>query len=195
MHNLLFFAFSLIMIAFGLGVVVSRNPVSSAMCLVASFIGLAVLFVMLDAFFIGLIQILVYTGAVMVLFLFIIMLMDIRSEKSRTFPLAAIGGGGIIALIVAAQIAMVSGTIVGGSDPLPALDLQAAAEARVESGTGTADDSITTALTNPERPSYPDIRLIGESLFTRYWLHIQIVAVLLTVATVGVVVLSKRRLI
>ena len=60
------------MLGFALAVVVNRNPVASALSLVLSFLGLAALFVSLDAFFIGIIQVLVYAGAVMVLFLFII---------------------------------------------------------------------------------------------------------------------------
>ena len=64
-------------------VIICRNPVSSALSLVISFLGLAALFITLNAYFIGVIQILVYTGAVMVLFLFIIMLLDIKEENER----------------------------------------------------------------------------------------------------------------
>ena len=82
--EVLFYIFSAIMIVLGLGVIVSRNPVTSAMCLVGSFLGLAALFIQLDAFFIGIIQILVYAGAVMVLFLFIIMLLDLKAEEKKS---------------------------------------------------------------------------------------------------------------
>jgi NADH-quinone oxidoreductase subunit J len=71
-------------------VVLNRNPVASALSLVVSFLGLAALFVSLDAFFIGVIQVLVYAGAVMVLFLFIIMLLDVRAEERRKLNLAAV---------------------------------------------------------------------------------------------------------
>ena len=67
------------MLIFGISVVAQPNPVASALSLVVSFVALAALYVSLDAFFIGIIQILVYAGAVMVLFLFIIMLLDLRS--------------------------------------------------------------------------------------------------------------------
>lgn len=79
----LFYIFSAITLLFGVMVVVCRNPVASALSLVVSFAGLAALFVSLDAYFIGVIQILVYAGAVMVLFLFIIMLLDIKAEEHR----------------------------------------------------------------------------------------------------------------
>ena len=73
------------MLVFGVGVVVNRNPVASALSLVVSFIGLAGLFILLDAHFLGIIQILVYTGAVMVLFLFIIMLLDTTPGTFKSF--------------------------------------------------------------------------------------------------------------
>ncbi len=74
MPPFLFWTFALLMLVFGAAVVVNRNPVASALSLVVSFLGLAALFMSLDAYFIGIIQVLVYAGAVMVLFLFIIML-------------------------------------------------------------------------------------------------------------------------
>ena len=83
MSPLLFWTFSLLMLVFGVAVVINRNPVASALSLVVSFLGLAALFMSLDAYFIGIIQVLVYAGAVMVLFLFIIMLLDLRAEEGR----------------------------------------------------------------------------------------------------------------
>ena len=80
----LFWIFAALTLLFGLGVVFFRSPVSSAMSLVMSFVGLAALFVTLDAFFIAVVQVLVYAGAVMVLFLFIIMLLDLRTEARRS---------------------------------------------------------------------------------------------------------------
>ena len=79
MELVLFWVFALSMLAFGAGVVFLRNPVSNALSLVMSFVFLSGLFITLDAFFIGVVQVLVYAGAVMVLFLFIIMLLDLRT--------------------------------------------------------------------------------------------------------------------
>jgi NADH-quinone oxidoreductase subunit J len=78
----LFWIFGLLMLVFGAAVIINRNPVASALSLVVSFLGLAALFMSLDAYFIGIIQVLVYAGAVMVLFLFIIMLLDLRAETA-----------------------------------------------------------------------------------------------------------------
>src|SRR5438876_12399769 len=92
-HDILFWFFSIAMLACGFMVIFSRNPVASALFLVMLFAFLAGLFVLLEAFFIAAIQVLVYAGAVMVLFLFVIMLLDIRaSERRRVAYLGALGG-------------------------------------------------------------------------------------------------------
>src|SRR5471032_2079477 len=78
-----FWIFSILMILAGLSVVLNRNPVASALSLVLTIVFLAGLFFLLHAYFLGAVQILVYAGAVMVLFLFIIMLLDLRAEARR----------------------------------------------------------------------------------------------------------------
>src|SRR5881397_3544436 len=104
MPAFLFWIFALLMLIFGAAVVVNRNPVASALSLVVSFLGLAALFMTLGAFFIGIIQVLVYAGAVMVLFLFIIMLLDLRAEELRKINWLACAGGAAVAVILLAQI-------------------------------------------------------------------------------------------
>src|SRR5438477_8094774 len=83
MSPFLFWIFALLTLIFGAAVVINCNPVASALSLVVSFLGLAALFMSLNAYFIGIIQVLVYAGAVMVLFLFIIMLLNLRAEEAR----------------------------------------------------------------------------------------------------------------
>src|SRR5246500_2441169 len=99
MSPFLFWIFALLTLIFGAAVVINRNPVASALSLVMSFLGLAALFMSLNAYFIGIIQVLVYAGAVMVLFLFIIMLLDLRAEKMRKINWPATAGGVGVALI------------------------------------------------------------------------------------------------
>jgi NADH-quinone oxidoreductase subunit J len=158
-----FYLFSAIMLGFAVSVVVNRNPVTSALSLVVSFVGLAALFVTLNAYFIGIIQILVYAGAVMVLFLFIIMLMDIKAEKRRELNLVAFGGGIAVTIAFVIQLATVLAGYTPGKAKLPAL---------VHEGN--------------------DVKLVGHELFTNYNFHLQVIGVLLLVSTIGVVVLSRR---
>ncbi len=161
-----FYVFSGLMIVFAVLVVGLRNPVSSAMSLVMTFLCLAALFVTLDAYFIGTIQVLVYAGAVMVLFLFIIMLLDLKAESLRRLNGTAVAGG----LLVSGAF-LYTATLVVLRSELSRTPLEPLPEGRLN-----------------------DVAKVGEILFTEYTLPFQIVGALLLVATVGVVVLSRREL-
>jgi NADH-quinone oxidoreductase subunit J len=166
MQLALFSIFSLLMLAFALGVILLRNPVSCAMSLVMSFVALAAVFVTLDAYFIAVVQVLVYAGAVMVLFLFIIMLLDLREEKRRRVRLSAwVGGGIVVGGFLSALTQVISA--------LPALNV------------------VKPAVSHPMAN---DVALVGFALFRNFNLPFQIIGVLLLVATVGVVLLSKKEL-
>ncbi len=154
------------MIAFAVLVVGLRNPVSSAMSLVMTFLCLAALFVTLDAFFIGVIQVLVYAGAVMVLFLFIIMLLDLKIDAARRLNGTAVAGG----LLVCGAFLYTMTLVVMRSEFSRA--------ALVPFGDGRMND----------------VAKVGEILFTKYALPFQVIGGLLLVATIGVVVLSRRQL-
>ena len=117
----LFWPFALLMLVFGAAVVINRNPVASALSLVVSFLGLAALFMSLDAYFVGIIQVLVYAGAVMVLFLFIIMLLDLRAEVRRKINLVAFVGGLAVALALFVQIYSVVGQLGAAKQGFPPL--------------------------------------------------------------------------
>ncbi len=117
----LFWTFSAIMLFFGLMVIVCRNLVTSALSLVVCFLALAALYVSLDAFFIGVIQILVYAGAVMVLFLFIIMLLDLKAEQRRRLNLPAFFGGIIVIALFVKVLFDVSYGFQDGSASFPAI--------------------------------------------------------------------------
>ncbi len=184
MPSLLFYLFALITLGFGLMVVLARNPVTSALSLAMSFVGLAALFLSLDAYFIGIIQILVYAGAVMVLFLFIIMLLDIKSEEGKSFNLKAIVGGVVLAAVLAVQIAAVASSYGPGRTNL--------AEARLDLPAAAEYTKLPTIANDLRAGTLPDAKLVGQSLFQRYGFHLQVIGLLLLVGTVGVVVLSKR---
>ena len=185
MPTYLFWLFSTVMLIGGAAVIAFRNPVASALAVVTCFVGLAGLFIGLSAFFVGVIQILVYTGAVMVLFLFIIMLLDLKDETRPAKPLAPIAAG--IALSVAFIVQLIGVLSRTENVSLPVLNattLQAAAEGYDASG------KIASTL---KLGTLPDVHLIGHTLFNQYNLPLQILGVLLLVATIGVVVLSKRQ--
>src|SRR6185436_18082008 len=96
MSEILFYIFALLTLVFGFLVIAnpwSRNPVTSAMFLVLTIGSLAALFVLLHAFFLAAVQVLVYAGAVMVLFLFVIMLLDLPAEERRKIKLAGVLAG------------------------------------------------------------------------------------------------------
>src|SRR5881628_2428576 len=96
MQEILFYVLAIMTLGFGLLVVAnpfSRNPVTSAMFLVLTIISLAGLFVLLHAFFLAAVQVLVYAGAVMVLFLFVIMLLDLKEEARRKFKTFGVVAG------------------------------------------------------------------------------------------------------
>lgn len=164
MPAFLFWTFAAMMLVFGAAVVISRNPVASALNLVVSFLGLAALFMSLDAYFIGIIQVLVYAGAVMVLFLFIIMLLDLRVEERRRINWLASAGGIGVALALLVQILFVIGHFNAARQTFPPL----------------------------ARSTSDDVRNVGALLFSNYNLPLQIIGVLVLVATIGVVLLSKR---
>lgn len=151
-------------VVFGAAVVLNHNPVASALSLVVSFLGLSALFMSLDAFFIGIIQVLVYAGAVMVLFLFIIMLLDIHAKKRRRINWLATTAGMGVAVILLVQICVVIGRFQTARQIFPPL----------------------------AGPTTDDVRNIGRLLFTDYNLPFQVIGILVLVATVGVVLLSKR---
>jgi NADH-quinone oxidoreductase subunit J len=166
MSTFLFWIFALVTLGFAAAVVLNRNPIASALSLVVCFMGLSALFMSLDAFFIGIIQVLVYAGAVMVLFLFIIMLLDLRAETRRKMNIGAVVGGTTVALIFFLQICLVIGRLGAARKPFP-------------------------PLTNPRMD---DVHSVGTLLFSNYNLPFQIIGVLILVATIGVIVLSKREL-
>jgi NADH-quinone oxidoreductase subunit J len=191
MPSYLFWLFSTVMLIGGVSVIAFRNPVSSALSVVTCFVGLAGLFIGLSAFFVGVIQILVYTGAVMVLFLFIIMLLDLKDEQKAAKPLLPIAAGiGLVGAFMVQLIGVLSRSPNKIAPDLDKTTLAKAADDLVKADVISFDSKIAGSLYHGR---LPDVHLIGHTLFTDYNLPLQILGVLLLVATVGVVVLSKRQ--
>jgi NADH-quinone oxidoreductase subunit J len=165
MTTFLFYAFALLTLVCGFLVIAnpfSRNPVTSAMFLVLAIASLAGLFVLLHAFFLAAVQVLVYAGAVMVLFLFVIMLLDLKIEERRKIK----------------SLAVIGGVVSVGA--ILAIFLSSLHQSTLEYDSSPYLSGSTTRL--------------GKLLFTNYLLPFEIVSVLLLVAMVGVILLSKKDL-
>ncbi len=164
MRTALFWIFSVLAIASSLGVIASlRSPINSALNLVVSMLALAGLYILLEAQFVGLIQVMVYAGAIVVLFLFVIMLLNLRGSGTpgaEMQPIAKAAG----ALIAGAATLWLVRTLSAGRAPWPDVE-----------------------------PDFGTSRAIGEALYTDYVLSVQVAGVLLLAGVVAAVVLAKKK--
>ncbi|HTN52206.1 MAG TPA: NADH-quinone oxidoreductase subunit J [Anaeromyxobacter sp.] len=160
-----FWIFAVPLVVTAAGVVIARNPVYAAMNLVAAFFFMAGIYVLLVAHLIAFMQILVYAGAVMVLFLFVIMLLSIGDEhlvKEKHKAMQLVGAGGAVALVAVIANAVVT-----------------AVEGRSWAAVG---------------PDFGTVKAVGRVLFTQYLLPFEATSLLLLVAIVGAVVVAKERI-
>lgn len=164
MEQAIFALFATVAVASGLLVVMARDPIHSALSLVVSLVQVAAIFILLGSPFLAAIQIFVYVGAVMVLFLFVIMMLDVRKEArarflekgvAPTLVVVALLGGEMLALLLA-------------SKRLPAFSVDAK-----RSGAGSLEE-------------------LSKTLFSDYLFPFEVASVVLLVALVGAVVLARR---
>lgn len=182
MVNVIVFGISALIILGGaIGVIFSTHPVRAALSLIASFFGVAVLFVLQEAHFLALVQVVVYAGAIVVLFLFVIMLLGVDQVEDIQFePLAgqrmmALVLGGLTLLFILGGL-FLSGP--GGEDGAVAL---------------TGRETQTGSIELAEGESLADVDLLADDLFGRNLLAFEATALLLTIATIGAVVLVRNR--
>lgn len=166
--NLLFYAFSTVLIGAAIGVITARNPVHSVLWLVFAFFNSAIIWILLETEFLAITLMLVYVGAVMVLFLFVVMMLDInlaqlRQGFTRYAPL-----GVVIAAIVVVEI----GSVVW----VRSLGFQERA-----------------ALSQPLPAEYSNTRALGELLYSEYLYPFELAAAILLVAIIAAIVLTMRR--
>ena len=168
-----FYVFSALAIGSALGVVTQKNPVGSLLFMVASLASVAGLYVLFEAHFLAAIQVMVYAGAIMVLFLFVIMLLnlghdyqkDVRNWIGQLLAFAVVGG----------VVAMVVGT--GRGQTGGALD-----------GSGAAAANIDAMIEDKGA-----VGVIADPLFTDHVVAFELTGILLLVAVVGAIALAKRR--
>jgi NADH-quinone oxidoreductase subunit J len=167
METLLFWLLAVIALIAAASMIIQRNPVYSALFLIITLLCLAGLFLLLSAHFLAVIQIIVYAGAIMVLFLFVIMLLDIRrveAAPSRVKLQKSLG-------ILLGVIFLLETLLVLRS--------------------GVINDMATAAP--PAPADFGTAVALGRALFASYFFPLQLAAVLLFVALIGAIVLSKRR--
>ena len=169
METSVFLISALIILTGALGVIFARNPVHSALFMVQTLFGVAVLFVLLEATFLAAVQVIVYAGAIVILFVFVITLLGIdRADDLKIEPIAG-----------QRPLAVVIGTSFFGII-LTVLIVAVGAPTGVLESTAPLGDASNNA------------RLLGESLFTDHVFSVELTALLLTIAVVGAVVLSSR---
>lgn len=161
-----FYMFAGLAVISALGVVLASNTMHSVMFLIFCFFNAAGLFFMLDAEFIGIILILVYVGAVMVLFVFVVMMLEVNFARLREGMLQYLPLGGIIALILFIEIIAATGSGVFSAQGIP--------------DPGHAAQSVNNTVE------------IGKLLYTKYLLGFEIAAIILLVALVGAIMLTLR---
>jgi NADH-quinone oxidoreductase subunit J len=168
METLLFWLLAVIALVASVSMIIQRNPVHSALFLIVTLLSLAGLFLLLSAHFLAVIQIIVYAGAIMVLFLFVIMLLDIRRTEvapSRVKLQKSLG-------LLLGVIFFVETVLILRS--------------------GVLSDMAATAPAIPAH-DFGTALALGRALFTSYLFPLQLAAVLLFVALIGAIVLSRRR--
>ena len=171
-HSVFFYIFSLIAIVSAVMVTVSKNTVHSVFFLILDFISISCLFIMIGAEFLGMIMLIVYVGAVAVLFLFVVMMLNVAEQKGQWFSSRWDGGthipvGLLVSLIIFFELIIVIGGWKYKPDLLNSLSI-----------------NISNEITNT--------RSIGNVLYTDYILLFQISGMILLVAMIGAIVLTYR---
>ena len=165
--TLLFYAFAAVLIIAALGVITSRNPVHSALFLVLAFFESAMLWLLMEAEFLAVVLVLVYVGAVMVLFLFVVMMLDINAERLREGYTRYMPLGIGVALVVVVEIGHV---IWYRSQDLPFL-----------------------TVPEPNPADYSNTRELGAVLYTEHVYAFELAAVVLLLAIVAAITLTMRK--
>jgi NADH-quinone oxidoreductase subunit J len=166
----LYYFFFVLAVGGAIGVVLSKNPVGSLLFMVTTLFAISAEFVLLEAHFLAAVQVIVYAGAIMVLFLFVIMLLNLGHDYRQDLRVGAFSVGWVI---VVAGMAGVLGWQLRGEDGL--------------GGTAAGAQEIQTAL-----EQYGAVGAIAQPLYTTYVVPFEITGILLLVAIVGALVLAKR---
>jgi NADH-quinone oxidoreductase subunit J len=169
LHAIFFYLFAGITVASAAMVIASRNPVHSVLFLILAFVNAAGLFVLMGAEFLAMILIVVYVGAVAVLFLFVVMMLDVDFSELRSGVLTYLPVGGLIGAVLLAELLIIVGAWAIGPE-------------------------VGKAITAPIPPStvIPNTQALGLVLYTRYVYFFQAAGIILLVAMIGAIVLTLQ---
>jgi NADH-quinone oxidoreductase subunit J len=169
LHAIFFYLFAGITVASAIMVIASRNPVHSVLFLILAFVNAAGLFVLMGAEFLAMILIVVYVGAVAVLFLFVVMMLDVDFSELRSGVLTYLPVGGLVGAVLLAELLIIVGAWAIGPD-------------------------VGKAITAPIPPStaIPNTQALGLVLYTRYVYFFQAAGIILLVAMIGAIVLTLQ---
>ncbi len=168
LQPLFFYLFSIVTVAAAFMVIASRNPVHSVLFLILAFFNAAGLFILLGAEFLAMILVVVYVGAVAVLFLFVVMMLDVDFAELREGFLQYLPIGGLVGVILLIELILVLG------------------------GSLAAPGQIATSAPTPPAEQATNLAAIGSLLYTRYVFFFQMAGMILLVAMVGAIVLTLR---
>ncbi len=166
-QTFLFYALATALLGAAVGVITVRNPVHAALCLILAFVTSAVLWLLLEAEFLAIVLVLVYVGAVMVLFLFVVMMLDINTASLREGFLRYAPVGAVVAGIISIEIGFV---VWFRSEGLPV-------------------DGVPV----PRGADYSSTEVLGQVLYTEYLYPFEIAAMLLLLAIIAAILLTMRR--
>jgi len=166
-QDIIFYFFSTVLVLAALGVITARNPVHAALLLVLAFFTSSGLWLLLEAEFLAITLVLVYVGAVMVLFLFVVMMLDINIDRLREGFLKWFPFGALLALVMAAEMAMVLMGKQFGLEEMPAPPSRGA--------------------------DYSNTKELGRLIYTEYVYAFELAAVILLVAIVAAIALTLRQ--
>jgi len=166
-QDIIFYFFSTVLVLSALGVITARNPVHAALLLVLAFFTSSGLWLLLEAEFLAITLVLVYVGAVMVLFLFVVMMLDINIDRLREGFLKWFPFGALLALVMAAEMAMVLMGKQFGLEEMPAPPSRGA--------------------------DYSNTKELGRLIYTEYVYAFELAAVILLVAIVAAIALTLRQ--
>jgi NADH-quinone oxidoreductase subunit J len=167
-YEIVFYTFSLVMLGAAVSVITVRNPVYAALCLVLAFFSASAIWMLLEVEFLAIILVVVYVGAVMVLFLFVVMMLDINLEPLKAGFMKYLPAGLLVAALMAAEFMIVIWT-KGRFSP----------------------DAFPVPAAQPE--GYSNTKAVGDWLYTNYLLAFEVAGVILLVAIIAAVALTLRQ--